>query len=107
MGVGRLIQFGGVLAALIIGLIGGFTYSNVIIAILGIAGGIFIERDDRLLFLVATIALVAAGVQGSLAAIPTAGEFISSAMAELAALFSAGALVVILVETWERVRPTG
>ncbi len=107
MGVGRLVQFVGVLGALIIGLIGGFTYSNVVIAILGIAGGMFIERDDRLPFLVATIALIAAGVQGSLAALPTAGEYISGAMAELAALFSAGALVVILVGTWERVRPTG
>ena len=107
MGVGRFVQFVGVLAALIIGLIGGFTYSNVIIAILGIAGGIFIDKEDRQAFLVATIALVAAGVTGSLEAIPTAGEFISGAMGQLGALFSAGALVVILVGTWERVRPTG
>ena len=107
MGVGRLVQFVGVLAALVIGLIGGFTYSNVIIAILGIAGGMFIERDDRVPFLVATIALIAAGVQGSLGAIPTAGDYITGAMTQLGTLFSAGALVVILIGTWERVRPTG
>ncbi len=107
MGVARFVQFAGVLVALVVGLVGGFTHSNVLIAILGIAGGMFILKEDRLPFLVATIALIAAGVQGSLAAIPTAGEYISGAMAELAALFSAGALVVILVGTWERVRPHG
>ena len=107
MGVGRTVQLVGVVVALIVGVIGGFAYSNVAIAILGIAGGMFILKEDRLPFLIATIALIAAGVQGSLAAIPTAGEYISGAMGELAALFSAGALVVILVGTWERVRPNG
>lgn len=107
MGVGRLVQLAGVVIALIVGVIGGFAYSHVVIAILGIAGGMFVLKEDRLPFLVATIALIAAGVQGSLAAIPTAGEYISGAMAELASLFSAGALVVILIGTWERVKPVG
>lgn len=106
MEVGKLVQLVGVLIALIFGLIGEFAYSDVIIAILGIAAGIFIVQEDRVPFLIATIALIAASVQESLASIPTAGEYINGAMGGLAALFSAAALVVILVGTWERVQPT-
>ncbi|MDJ0909251.1 MAG: hypothetical protein QNI99_08650 [Woeseiaceae bacterium] len=107
MGVGRLVQFGSILAALIIGLIGGFEYSNVVIAILGIAGGMFIVKEDRAPFLLATVTLILAGDAGSLAALPTVGEYIHNAIGELASLFCAGAMIVILVGIWERVRPTG
>ncbi len=107
MGVGRLVQFVGVLAALIIGVIGGFEYSNVIVAILGIAGGMFVLKEDRAPFVLATVALILAADAGSLAALPTVGDYINDAVKELASLFCAGALVVILIATWERVRPIG
>ena len=87
MGVGRLVQFVAVLAALIIGVIGGFEYSNVIIAILGIAGGMFVVKEDRTPFVLATVALILVGEAGSLAALPTVGEYIDNAINELAALF--------------------
>ncbi len=106
MGAGKIVQAVGVVVALIAGVIGEFAYSTLIITILGIAGGIFIVKEDRMPFLVATIALIAASVQESLTPIPIAGEYINGAMGGLAALFSAGALVVILVGTWERVQPT-
>ena len=107
MGVGRLVQFVGVLAAIIIGLIGGFEYSNVIIAILGIAGGIFIVKEDRAPLVLATIALILAGDAESLSALPTVGPYIQQAVNELASLFCAAALIVILVGIWARVKPTG
>ena len=105
MGAGKLIQLVAVLVALVAGLIGGFAYSGIVIAILGIAGGMFVTKEDRMVFLVATIALIATGTQGSLGELPTAGEFVSGAVDSLAALFSAGAVVVILVGVWERLQP--
>ncbi len=103
MGVGKIIQLVGVLVALVAGVMGGFGYSALLIALLGLAGGWFIEKDDRQRFLVATIALLA--VQGALGVIPEVGGFISGALGGLAALFSAAAVTVIVVGTVEAVKP--
>jgi len=103
MGVGKIIQLVGVLVALVAGLIGGFAYSALVIALLGAVGGWFIEKDDRQRFLVATIALLA--VQGALGVIPEVGGYISGALGGLAALFSAAAVTAIVVGTIEAVKP--
>ena len=103
MGVGKIVQLVGVLVALVAGVMGGFAYSALVIALLGVAGGWFIEKDDRQRFLVATIALIA--VQGALGVIPEVGGYISGALGGLAALFSAAAVTAIVVGTVEAVRP--
>lgn len=103
MGVDKIIKLVGVLVALVAGVIGGFAYSAVLIAVLGLAGGWFIEKDDRMRFLVATVALIA--VQGTLGVIPEVGSYISGALGGLAALFSAAAVTVIVVGTVEAVKP--
>ena len=103
MGVGKIIQLVGVLIALVAGVIGGFAYSALLVALVGLAGGWFIEKDDRQRFLVATIALLA--VQGALGVIPEVGGYVSGALGGLAALFSAAAVTVIVVGTVEAVKP--
>ena len=103
MGVDKIVKLVGVLVAVVAGLIGGFAYSALLIAVLGLAGGWFIEKDDRMRFLVATVALIA--VQGTLGGVPEAGHYISGALGGLAALFSAGAVMVIVVGTVEAVKP--
>ncbi len=103
MGVGKIIQLVGVLVALVAGVMGGFAYSALLVALVGLAGGWFIEKDDRQRFLVATIALIA--VQGALGVIPEVGGYVSGALGGLAALFSAAAVTVIVVGTVEAVRP--
>jgi len=103
MGVGKIIQLVGVLVALVAGLIGGFPQSALLIAVLGVVGGYFIEKDDRMRFLVGTIALIA--VQGALGGIPEVGSYISGALGGLANLFSAAAITAILVGTYEGVKP--
>jgi hypothetical protein len=103
MGVDKIIKLVGVLVALVAGVIGGFAYSAVLIAVLGLAGGWFIEKDDRMRFLVATVALIA--VQGTLGVIPEVGSYISGALGGLAALFSAAAVTAIVVGTVEAVKP--
>ena len=103
MGVGKIIQLVGVLVALVAGVIGGFAYSAMLIALLGVVGGWFVEKDDRQRFLVATIALLA--VSGALGVFPEVGGYISGALGGLGALFSAAAVTVILVGTFEAVKP--
>ncbi len=103
MGVDKIIKLVGVLVALVAGVIGGFAYSALLIVILGVVGGWFIAKDERSRFLIATVTLIA--VQGSLGVIPEVGGFISGALGGLAALFSAGAVTVIVVATVEAVKP--
>ncbi len=103
MGVGKIIQLVGVLVALVAGVMGSFAYSALLVALLGLVGGWFIEKDDRQRFLVATIALIA--VQGALGVIPEVGGYVSGALGGLGALFSAAAVTVILVGTVEAVKP--
>lgn len=103
MDAGKIIKLVGVLVALVAGVIGGFAYSAVVIAVLGLVGGYFIEKDDRLRFLVATVALIA--VQGALDSINVVGPYLTGALGGLAALFSAAAVTAIVMGTIEAVRP--
>lgn len=103
MGAGKIIQLVGVLVALVAGLLGGFPQSALVIAVLGLAGGWFIAEDDRSRFLIGTLALVV--VQGALGVIPAVGEYISMALGGLASLFMAAAVMVIVLGTFERIKP--
>ena len=105
MGVGKIIQLVGLLVAVVAGLMSGFPQSDLLVAVLGLVGGYFINKDDRMRFLVATLALLA--VSGALGdgVIPQVGEHISNALGGLADLFSAAAITAILVGTYEAVKP--
>ena len=71
-----------------------------LIALLGLVGGYYIASDDRILFLVATVALVT--VAGSLGGIPTIGMHLTSVLTNMGALFSAAAVAVIVMITYEK-----
>ena len=105
MDTGKIIKLVGVLVALIAGVIGGFPYSAVVIAILGAVGGYFVPADDRMRFLVATIALTA--VAAALDSIPVVGPYLTAALGSdgLTALFQAGAITAVLMGTIDAVKP--
>jgi hypothetical protein len=103
MGVDKIVQLVGVIVAIVAGLMGGFEYSGLIIALLGIAGGWFIAAEDRSRFLIAALALIA--VHGALGPIPAVGEWITAALGGLSSLFNAGAATVIVVGVVEKLKP--
>jgi hypothetical protein len=105
MDVGKIIKLVAVIVALVAGLMGGFPQSALVIAVLGAVTGWFVAEEDRQRFLVATIALAAAGVAGGLNGIPVLGEHIANALGGLTSLLQAGAVTVILVGTYEKVKP--
>jgi len=104
MGAGQIIKIIGVLVAVIAGLMGGFNYSAVLIAVLGAVGGYFIEDDHVIRFLLATLAL--AMVHGALGPIPAVGQYITGALGGLSSLFNAAAVTVIVVGTVKRLMPS-
>ena len=103
MGVDKIVQLVGVIVAVVAGLMGGFAYSAIIIAVLGIAGGWFIAAEDRSNFLIAALALIA--VHGALGPVPALGEWITAALGGLSGLFNAGAATVIVLGVAERLKP--
>ncbi len=103
MGVGKIIQIVAVLAAIIAGLWSGFPEAAMVIAILGAVAGWFVAEEDRQRILIAAIALSI--VSGGLGAIPAVGEHISNVMASLGSLYAAGAIIVILVALYEKLKP--
>ncbi|NCF73391.1 MAG: hypothetical protein GWP67_07815 [Gammaproteobacteria bacterium] len=103
MGVGKIIQIIAVLAAVVAGLWSGFPQAAMVIAILGAVAGWFIAEEDRQRILVAAIALSI--VSGGLQAIPVIGGYISDVMGSLANLYAAGAITVILVTLYEKLKP--
>ena len=103
MGVGKIIQIVAVLAAIVAGLWSGFPEAALVIAVLGAVAGWFVAEEDRQRVLVAAIALSI--VSGGLNAIPAVGGYISSVMASLGNLYAAGAITVILVAIYEKLKP--
>jgi len=92
-----------VLVAVVAGLMGGFSYSPLLIVVLGAAGGWFVEKDDASPFLIATIALAA--VSSAWGPIPELGQYISNALGGLSSLFNAAAVMVIGVGVAKRLMP--
>jgi hypothetical protein len=103
MGIGKIIQIIAVLVAVVAGLWSGFPQAALAIAVLGAVAGWFIAEEDRQRVLVAAIALSV--VAGGLNAIPVAGVHITSIMKSLGSLYAAGAITVILVALYEKLKP--
>lgn len=103
MGVDKIVMLVGLLVAIVAGVMGGFQYSDVLIALFGIAGAWFIAEENRMRFLVAAIAL---GVSyAGLNAIPAIGPYITAALSGVSSLFYAGAATVVVLGIIDRLKP--
>ncbi len=76
-------------------------YAALIMAVLGLGIGYFVEAERRTLYLVTVIAL--AGAAGGLGAIPMAGDYITAIFGNVSTILNAGALVVISMGIYEKV----
>ena len=102
MGVDKIVKLVGVIFAIVAAFVT-IPQSAAIVALLGIAGGYFIEADDRQRMLVAAIALNFA--HGALGAIWGVGEYLTTALAGLNGLFLAAAVTCIILGTVDRLKP--
>jgi hypothetical protein len=74
---------------------------GVIIGLLGAAGMGTIDRTDTQIFLLAVVALIAAGGSGAiLGDIPTIGPYLSSIVGYIAALVLPAAVIIALEAIW-------
>ncbi len=103
MGAGKIVQIVAVLAAIVAALWADMPQAGVIIAVLGVAAAWFVAEEDRQRILVTAIALSI--VSGGLDAIPAVGGYIGAIMGSLASLYAAGAIAVILITLYEKLKP--
>jgi hypothetical protein len=103
MGVGKILQIVAVLAAVVAGLWADMPQAGVIVAVLGAVAGWFVAEEDRQRVLIAAIALSI--VSGGLGAIPKVGDYVTGVMGSLGDLYAAGAIVIILVALYEKLKP--
>ena len=74
---------------------------GVIIGLLGAAGMGTIDRTDTQIFLLAVVALIAAGGSGAiLGDIPTIGEYLASIVGYIATLVLPAAVIIALEAIW-------
>ncbi len=102
MDVAKIVRLVAVLFAVVAGLVP-IPQAAVIIAVLGLVGGYFVEDDRRLNFMVMTLTL--AVIHGALREIPVVGGYLTGALESLSALFNAAACTVIVMAIVDRLKP--
>lgn len=75
----------------------------VILAILGLVVGWFVEEERRQIYFLFVLALALA--HGALSPVPAVGGYITDILANVSAAVNAGALTVIVMIMIERVKP--
>lgn len=102
MDVSKIIRLAAVLFAVVAGVVV-IPQAAVIIALLGLIGGYFVEEENSTRFLIATLTL--ALVHGALAPIPAIGAYLTNILASISGLFNAAACTVIVVGIINRLKP--
>ncbi len=102
MDLAKIVRLVAVLFAIVAGLVA-IPQSAVIIAVLGLIVGWFVEEERRKIYMLFVLTL--ALVHGSLSPIPGIGGYLTDILASLSALANAGAVTVITMITVERIKP--
>ena len=102
MDLAKIVRLVAVLFAVVAGLVA-IPQSAVIIAVLGLVVGWFVEEERRIHYMLFTLTL--AVVHTSLSPIPTIGTYLTDVLASLSSLANAGAVTVITMMTIERIKP--
>ncbi len=98
----KIVRLAAVLFAVVAGAVA-IPTEAIIIAVLGLVGGFFVEEDRRVPYMV--LALTLSLVHGALDPIPGVGNYLTDILASLSALINAGACTVIVMQIYDRVKP--
>ncbi len=102
MDLAKIVRLVAVLFAAVAGLVA-IPQSAVIIAVLGLVVGWFVEEERRTLYMLFTLTL--ALVHGALGPIPVIGGYLTDILGSLSSLANAGACTVIVMMTIDRIKP--
>ncbi len=103
MDAGKIVRLVAVLVAVVVGLGVPIPQSALIIAVLGLVAGYFIE-DSRVVYLLAATLVLNVASDG-FGPIPGVGSYLTGIFDSLSSLFNAGALTVITMQTVKALKP--
>ena len=103
MDLAKIVRLVAVLFAVVAGLVPMIPQSAVIIAVLGLVTGYFVEEDRRMYYMVATLTLALA--HGALGPIPAIGGYLTDILGSISSLLNAGACTVIVMAIIDRIKP--
>ena len=102
MSIARIIWIISMLAAIVLALPGVATgFNSVIIAVLGLVSGWFVDKEHRLGLLVAAIFLMNGGA-GALGSIPNIGEILTAILGSIGSVLGAAGVMAVLKRLVER-----
>ncbi len=102
MSTAKIIWIVGALAAIVLAFMD-TGYNAAIIAVLGLAGGFFVDKEHRIGLIVAAIFLAAGA--SAWGAIPAIGDYLSAIWMSYGALLAAASLMAIARTTYDRLKP--
>ena len=103
MDAGKIVRLVAVIVAIVVGLGVPIPESALILDVLGLVAGYFIE-DARVVY-VLVAALVLNVASDGAADIPGVGKYLTGIFESLSAVFNAGALTVIVMQTIKALKP--
>jgi hypothetical protein len=101
MDLGKIVRIVALVVAVVAGVVA-IPQSAVIIAVLGLVGGYFVEEDRRVPVMVMTLTL--ALVHGALDPIPGVGGYLTAILGSVSSLLNAGACTVIVMQIVDRLK---
>lgn len=102
MSIAKIIWLVSALAAVLLAFIDIGTHDGLILAILGLLSGWFLDHEHRRGVIIAAIFLMMGGAK-ALNAIPGAGEHLGAILASLGAVFAAASVMAIVRTLVERI----
>jgi len=101
MSPAKIVRILGVVLVIAVALIPAIPYAALALAIVGLAVGYYVDKDNRgNLFLI--VIVLASGAAGALSAIPGIGMYLTNILTNLGALLAAAAVTVIVMIVYER-----
>jgi len=105
MSIAKILWIVSFLAAIVFSFISDFQYAAVILALLGLVSGWFVNAEHRSGLIIASVFLLIAGGAHAWGSIPAIGEYFNNIFSAYASVLAAASLTAILKTTWERLKP--
>lgn len=101
MSIARIIWIVSLLAAVVFSFVTSFDQAGMLLALLGLASGFFVDQEHRVGLIIAAVFLAAGGA-AAWGSIPVVGEYLSAIFENYSTVLSAAALMAVGRTTVER-----
>ena len=102
MGPAKIVRIVGIVLVLAAALVPAIPYTALAVAIVGLAVGHYVDKDNRGNLFLMVLVLTAGGASGALDVVPVIGMYLTAILSGLGTLLAAAAVTVITMVVYER-----